>query len=222
MNFFKDLQSEWKIFGIVLTISVVVTVALIGFALVAKPQPQQKPALVGSVPTSEQKAGTDLAPLDVSQWQTYRNEEFGFELRYPPELVGLEDVWSRLDGGGIRFKLPNQQPQGAAAYPYIFGACSEGCFIESGEPFCEPYLGSLPYEDREVGGIPFKVGTYEVPQQRQGKTWLQVEYVGKNQDMCYAFSYGATQYEIEKDDRETIETNIARFEQILSTFRFID
>ena len=77
MNFFKNLQTGRKLFGIVLLISVIITGVLFGFVFLAKQQPQQEPAIGGSDPPM----------LDISDWQTYRNDEFGFEVKRPIEWI---------------------------------------------------------------------------------------------------------------------------------------
>ena len=74
MNFFKNLQTGRKLFGIVLLISVAITGVLFGFVFLAKQQPKQEPAIGGS----------DSPPLDISDWQTYRNPKLGgIVFQYP-------------------------------------------------------------------------------------------------------------------------------------------
>ena len=79
------MQTEWKIFGILLIIGVIVLGALIGLsALTTQEEPEQ--VVEPTPPISIQKK-----EINTSDWQTYTNEEFGFEVKYPP-------LWNMIEG----------------------------------------------------------------------------------------------------------------------------
>ena len=52
----------------------------------------------------------DIPELDTSDWKVYRNEEYGFEIRYPKnwELVNLGDFY--VGNTGVVLKSPNYKP----------------------------------------------------------------------------------------------------------------
>ena len=37
--------------------------------------------------TSPPKEPTTTEPVDISDWKTYRNEKYGYEIKYPPDFV---------------------------------------------------------------------------------------------------------------------------------------
>ena len=52
----------------------------------------------------------DISEIDISDWEIYRNEEFGFEVKYPEdwELIYLKDFYP--GNNGIVLKSSNYQP----------------------------------------------------------------------------------------------------------------
>lgn len=51
--------------------------------------------------------------IDISEWKTYRNEEFGFEFKYPADLEVLDLKYNRI-GIGKNFNNPE-----AIGYKYL-------------------------------------------------------------------------------------------------------
>ncbi|MEK7510498.1 MAG: hypothetical protein AAB567_03030 [Patescibacteria group bacterium] len=75
----SPIKTNWKYIAIV----VVFGLTAVGGILMLKtmqPAPVEPPSVVQqTLPPFPQSQ-----PLDTANWQTYRNEEFGFEVRYPP------------------------------------------------------------------------------------------------------------------------------------------
>ena len=64
------------------------TILLVSLALVVSACAPKKPAENLPVNQNENlKATTSTAQIDTSDWKTYRNEEYGFEFRYPDNLA---------------------------------------------------------------------------------------------------------------------------------------
>lgn len=51
-----------------------------------KPTQEGQPKIEATSPT-----GVDSPELDISDWKTYRNEEYGFGIRYPLSWIAIED-----------------------------------------------------------------------------------------------------------------------------------
>lgn len=48
---------------------------------------------------------SNMEQIDTSNWKTYRNEEYGFEIRYPEDLIVKDEGIST--GGGVSFSKEN-------------------------------------------------------------------------------------------------------------------
>ena len=83
MSFFKDFHGEIKMLVIIFIIAIVVS---IGAILILKSLPSSI-----QVQPESQQVNVEVQPmeeptkLDIANWQTYRNEEFGFEFQYPDD-----------------------------------------------------------------------------------------------------------------------------------------
>ena len=51
----------------------------------------------------ECKPGNDQEKIDISDWQTYRNERYGFEFKYPKKLVNYGDYNFEVYDNGYGF-----------------------------------------------------------------------------------------------------------------------
>jgi len=86
--------------NIVLIVVVVLVVATLAFFFLSKngtKNPPINPATplqgVEKIPAGEyEELSFPDNNLDTSDWETYRNEEFGFEVRYPKNIVSVSDI----------------------------------------------------------------------------------------------------------------------------------
>lgn len=126
------------IFGIAITLLVVVSVAGAYYLGTKnkKAQDQSATAVVDetqAIPTQEfqQPQKTEVAKSDIpTNWLTYTNEKYGFEISYPPNYKALDDAenlygWPDalvlIYGGGQSYDLPievwNTQSEYENKYP---------------------------------------------------------------------------------------------------------
>ncbi len=181
----------------------------------------------------EEPATTE--PVDTSDWKVYRNEKYGFEVRYPPELVAevVESLSLNPSFGweGVAFRLPTQDPSYSGT-PYTFFATR---FTLPGKPVqCE----GLPAEmvgkqtEEKIGGVTFIRSEIRSPNEyffQEGDLVTEIlSYEGEYKGVCYYFSYY-----VQRDEQETwssflsrsrgeIDTNIIRFDRIVSTFKLLE
>jgi len=203
-----------KTLGLVLLIGI----AVIGIILFIK---SKLPAEQQSRPVFQ----SSTSEIDTSNWKTYRNEEFGFEFKYPEEC----EVWTDYDPHGGRehllggFVIIGDSNVILAFDPQIF---PDDTLEEMAQ-----YLSALEYgkekiEDKEViyvGGekaIKVKVlenGIYREAIYFRGKSKkVNIDYShGKEEwkyTWCYIFTY--------KEDPNGVPKAV--FDQIVASFKFIE
>lgn len=132
---------------------------------------------------------------DISGWETYRNEEYGFEFRYPVEMTlgGFEDVESpKLLTFWIDYKIDNKDLL-LAVFPTA------------------PYFNNLDeyLKYREEQNTPITLG--DMTWYRFDVHALRIDYVQ------YFFEKSGNIYRVDVYDSK----NENELKQILSTFKFI-
>ena len=151
---------------------------------------------------------TEKISIDTSTWQTYRNEEYGFEVRYPKDWKITRD------------------------YDFAFGKdtpVTEIATVDKSE-YIPGIIGSIP--GTSVGGIPPKGNAWVTfarasePKSFEGKTTIQL---ANNINIVYTtkrFSYPTGGFVKvfgaywENDPKAASFDQI--FERIISSFQFID
>ncbi|MEK7180811.1 MAG: hypothetical protein AAB738_00555 [Patescibacteria group bacterium] len=146
---------------------------------------------------------------DISDWQTYRNDKYGFEIKYPKELIGPTDPNQGIsDGGTFYFALKEGDgvygvsriyfqinPNGARDCPTIEDCLSGFNWIKNGT-----------LKDVTVDGLPAKEYASLTP---SGKEFILV-FFKKGNDL-YEFGNNG-----ESNGKESVTLAL----QILSTFKF--
>jgi len=167
-------------------------------------------------PATQLEEPTTTEPIDTSDWKVYRNEEYGFEIKYPRDLIGLERIYNTAGAGGINFKLPGQGlPDPHEPYSF-FGRR----YLSSGLPDpCRLPCSRAQIERVEIGGVLFTRSYLTNPDIPFSKLKVLIHYTGKHNDICYHLIYADYSRNLGKDE---LQKNIARFESIVSTFKLLD
>jgi len=163
-----------------------------------------------------------IEPIDTSDWQTYRNEEFGFEMKYPENWKLLED------SGHILESQAEDEYISIYSVPIKTGQeMLDVVMANTGMGECSPPNCRNPAEDevfaRNFGGNPFY---YVFTNLFEGD--LAVAYYVKNLDKSIAIRFrffgrsGSENWPLRGDHSDEEEPNHDILKQILSTFRFIE
>lgn len=218
MDSSQTFKPEIKLFVLVAFIAVVISVGVI--LLLRTTEPASSPT-----PTAQQTPPPAPEPqpqpevLDTSGWKTYRNDEFGFEVRYPESFLRKEFP-ARTNEGVFGVSLKDKKYQ-EGHYPtlnvvVIKTSLSPREWLEEYyDPAGPPILGDIPepptgYENVEeiaINGIPALRFRLLAPSDSSLSTIIQ----GKPGTLYHvqAISSGLGNFPRELHD------------QILATFRFI-
>jgi len=175
-------------------------------------EPEIQESKTETTPAEFPKAGERLTEDETADWKTYRNEEFGFEVKYPES--------SRINGNRIDLSFASGT---TLSEKYLVINTKKSIAAECSNPMNtmirETELVSIDSIEfkKEVGG-----------EGAAGSIYDSVSYSTQKDNQCIGLSFvlrsgspGAYDPDLRPEvfDREE-ESKI--FDQILSTFRFID
>src|SRR3989344_2545976 len=208
----QNLKPEIKLFVIVAIVAVVIAVGSI-FLLRAGVSNQ-----VTHTPSPQPQAiSNEQSAIDTSDWQTYRNDEFGFEVKYPKgfAIADGDQSFIRRDGGSFGINISDKNNGTAALHVSVI----------------ETNLSPREWLDEHYTAIPANyndvyAGHYSTPQDTivNGVSALrfslfftsgslQSTIIQKDSNVLYHIAAGS-------DSRGSFPQET--YNQILSTFRFVD
>jgi len=96
----------WKILAVITIVAIILTIGGVLLLRTLQPAPSPTPIAQQTPPPTPQQE-----VLDTSNWQTYRNDEFGFEFKHPhvplTETIITEDIDD--NGGPLSLWFEGQQ-----------------------------------------------------------------------------------------------------------------
>ena len=184
------IKTNWKFLAIAVVFSLVVGGGILWY--VSLPQPEIQPTNFSIPPKPKNEV------LDTSTWQTYRNDEFGFELKYPnTHSIAEGDGHSPLAHPELRRRV-SILSESSSGYIDIDIADSRN-FPRISDYITEVYEdGIVAVGDISIAGI--KTSVYKL----------------KNSDFFYILLMNKTYiFDAKSPSKELLS-------QILATFRFVE
>ena len=210
------------------TIAGVIIVILIGGGILA----WQYFWVPKEVKAPEEKAPEEIVEDETANWKTYRNEEYGFEIKYPKEIE-VSEYPSK-----ISMLLPRETSMAIEKEFIIFwpekpskGECHDNWSLSRVTKTEEVYINEIKFL-KEVGydcdcdvppgkgyagacycdPVEFITGKYAI-------IYSSKRYSTTRADYCFFFTLYLSPYNLSESDFEK-ESKI--FDQMLSTFRFLE
>jgi hypothetical protein len=164
-------------------------------------------------------AATSTAEMDTSNWKTYRNEEYGFEVMYPGDwfldkcsigsastLLMMADVSIKCNGNFNDAKISIEKVNNNYDWQPRLKDYQKDNIIIDGNKFIK-VSGDLPYEDPEGNVIP--------------NTWVRIidmsiQIPGKNIYIVLRFHRGYGNIGLPQ-----LENDIKVYNDLVKSFRFI-
>ena len=184
----QAFKPEIKLFLLVALIAVVVSVGgILLLKAIQAPVVQTPPLAPSPQPQT----------LDTSNWQTYHNDEYGFEIKYPLDFKSGDLSRGDKSAWAVEFYIVKDVSVSGPADPYIGPAIN---ILSRSADFCE-YCEGFDTEEVMVNGY------YAVQSSRVNGVSLWV--YSKDRQSVVRINYGFNS----KEEK-------ALMNQILSTFRF--
>ncbi|HEX9722514.1 MAG TPA: PsbP-related protein [Candidatus Paceibacterota bacterium] len=213
MNFFQEFRTETKLLLVVVLAAIIIAVGAILLLKGVGLGPSSPTPTVS--PRQQANDTEDFTPSEVEGWQTYRNEEYGFELKYP-------ESWKidKEKQNGKSFELRIQEGDISAGFYSTF-------FIEIGlleQEIASRYRGDiLPLLIEQYGFENIKEDIVAVDSVLFARVYVLMEngekliphmYVARG-DLIWSMTFDNASCENRAHCNEV-------FNEILSTFRFVD
>ena len=217
----KSLFANKRLYFIVALLAVVLT---LGGILLLKTMESSLPPAPSPMPIAQQTPPPtpQQEVLDTSDWQTYRNEEFGFEVKYPK---GWYSVWrneSILELSNEQRSAVGTGSENVVMLQLI--VAREASLIDLFETLKNAKIG-VPYEKDLMIYTKledFQIG--EVPAVRYKADRTAVPYIGSPIEEEILFRKGTDAFQINfiGFTDSVLNQHKELMNQILSTFRFVE
>lgn len=201
----KYFKPEIKLFLLVASIAVVVSVA--GIFLLRELSPAPAPSQQPQVPDT-----SDFTLSEVEGWQTYRNDEYGFELEYPRDWVQVSSDPRENELFSVGFRREALNPSSEVYADVHLTVNTQTQPLDW--PIKDYYVGEWRITDGEEIYVDGKKAYYHTFE--PGPLPTESVFFGYN---GYLFHVRALSFDVDGNFRKEIKSV---YDQILDTFRFID
>jgi len=217
--------------------AIVLVVAVVFLLRGTAPAPAEQPVAEETehaVPPPAPAPPSQVEVIDTSDWQTYRNDEFGFEMRYPSDWFNATDEgyagryafsnkasgFNGKDVENVELRI-DSPPGGEQLFSALQG-------IKVGDqlilPLNQPTIYRIIYtkiQDFTVGGYPAVRYKVKAQHQYQDKYIQEPDFGPVTGDFVLINRDGySTQFVFNGGSQEAVNRYQYTFDQILSTFRF--
>jgi hypothetical protein len=124
MILYSQQQSRKSGFGVIGIVMIIAAALALFFVYQRRVKTEPTPTVSQSQPSSSATTGA----MDVSNWNTYRNEDWGITMAYPPIFTSIEDDNSEYHGGPRLLVLFSSTSTESAFH--IYAGCSDSRLMD--------------------------------------------------------------------------------------------